>query len=362
MENICLFGAADNDMVFFENSDVLMGKNSKIVSVVSRNSFQDKVKTVGFEDADAEMIASESDTVVVCRSTQCSDSYVASFIEELFDHDVKVINYHCFDNDMTKKLKNDARRISRDYVDLSRKDKVIQGMMGRVSVPVIYVMGLADGTDKLNTELALQKILTERGYKTALITSDSRGDMFGAEVFPFELFDYSRSFAEIAENFSDHFVRFEENNEPDVIIVGIPSDVFSPFCEKDLSLPAYLMNKVCPPDYIVLNVLSDTLENVTPELLDHYIAEDMNKTVDALYVTHYSNSKIKTRSRSYDRAVKAGISRENEHTKCGKLVVHYTDKNRFEHIADDIIRKLTIRRDEMIYVKHDMRASGFNIN
>jgi peptide maturation system protein (TIGR04066 family) len=127
----------------------------------------------------------------------------------------------------------------------------------KIGVPVIFVLGNAERTQKFQIQLVLRQGLEKMGYKVGQVGSKDHCETFGFHSFP--KFMYESGIKE--ENKIIMFNRFiktiEEKENPDLIIIGIPGGVMpinKEFTER-FGILAYLTSQAVKPDATVLSLL-----------------------------------------------------------------------------------------------------------
>lgn len=95
-------------------------------------------------------------------------------------------------------------------------------------VPIISVCGQGKFCGKFQTELLLKKICEENGFKTALLSSNTLGVLFGAFTLPNSIFNPHMTFTEKVFMLNHYIFKLVQTENPDVIIIGVPEGI-APF-------------------------------------------------------------------------------------------------------------------------------------
>lgn len=123
-----------------------------------------------------------------------------------------------------------------------------------ISVPVIFVCGTAEDTDKFELQLRLRREMLKNCYRISQIGTKYYSPVFGFHAVPDFMFSDSES-AERKIIKWNHFVKWiEENEDPDVILIGVPGGVLkeTETMIQEYGLTAYEMSAAVPPDYVYL--------------------------------------------------------------------------------------------------------------
>ncbi|MBU3179107.1 TIGR04066 family peptide maturation system protein [Clostridium estertheticum] len=126
----------------------------------------------------------------------------------------------------------------------------------QIDTPVIFVVGLAERTNKFEIQLNLRKYLKEMGYKVSQVGTRNYCELMGFYSFP--QFMYSKSFTESEKvTLFNHYIKnISIMEKPDVIIIGIPGGtlpVNNKFTNK-FGILAYEISRAVIPDVAVLSI------------------------------------------------------------------------------------------------------------
>lgn len=342
--NICLFGATDKDMFFLKNSQILKSNAYTITIIVSNHTFDScyNYPVISFDKIDINKIASNNDIIIFCESPQCTDAFIFSLLKKLLLYKKKIYNYHVLALNYELELSKLAIEEKCDYHYFGNHKMSLKNLsISSIPIPVIYIMSLFENMEKMNVELALNSILNKRGYKSGVISSNAQGEFFGIASFPFDIFDETHSINEISNNIFHYVNKYSTDNELNVLIIGIPSAIFLPYEDFNISFPLYLLKKICPPDYIILNVLNNTLNNNSIEDIDSLVLDEINKPVDTLFVTSTIDDVVTYENTKPNRSFSITYNPKIYIPNSTKLIVSEINENRYELIADDIESKLS---------------------
>ncbi|MCX7921764.1 MAG: TIGR04066 family peptide maturation system protein [Clostridia bacterium] len=158
----------------------------------------------------------------------------------------------------------------------------------KINVPVIFVLGMAERTQKFEIQLSLRENLINAGYRVSQVGTRHYCEMFGFHSFP--KFMYSCSITESDKIIMfNHFIKHIELTEkPDVVIVGIPGGVI-PFNNKftnNFGILAYEISNAVTPDASILSVLYDDYKEEHFERLSTSIRYKLGLDVDCFNLSN----------------------------------------------------------------------------
>ncbi|WP_034847108.1 TIGR04066 family peptide maturation system protein [Ruminiclostridium josui] len=127
----------------------------------------------------------------------------------------------------------------------------------KVDVPIIFVAGLCEQTNKFEVQLNIRKNLMKMGYKVSQIGTRNYCDLMGFHSFPQFMFEKDFYEWEKVTLFNYYVRKIEIEEEPDVIVIGIPGTTI-PFNEtfpSKFGILAYMVSQAVTPDVTVLTTL-----------------------------------------------------------------------------------------------------------
>ena len=168
----------------------------------------------------------------------------------------KRINKLCKENGVY--FKNYLVKVEKDF------DKIISESIIKISTPIIFVLGVAQKTQKFEIQLALREKFINEGYKVSQIGSRRYSEFLGFHSFPD--FMYNHSIGEINKIvlFNRLIAQIEMEEKPDVIIIGIPGGVMklNNIMTNKFGVFSYEISQAVTPD---VAIFSTFYEDYTPE-------------------------------------------------------------------------------------------------
>lgn len=136
-----------------------------------------------------------------------------------------------------------------------------------IRTPVVFVIGLAERTNKFDIQLSLREGFAALKYRVSQIGTKSYCEAFGFHSFPSFMADTSLTDCERVVMFNRYVKSIELNEKPDVIIIGIPGGVMAinQFITSGFGITAYLVSQAVKPDATVFTTL---YEEYPPEFFN----------------------------------------------------------------------------------------------
>lgn len=123
-----------------------------------------------------------------------------------------------------------------------------------LDTPVIAIGGYGQGMEKLDVELSLTREFRQMGYNPLLIASNPAASLMDEKFIPTFLFDRRLSSDEKIRALNYYVAKLDSDNQPDVIILGIPGAVVNndPANFGDFGVTAFEIGQAIPIDEIVV--------------------------------------------------------------------------------------------------------------
>ena len=94
-----------------------------------------------------------------------------------------------------------------------------------INTPIVAIAGMYYNTNKFDVSLTIGRMFLEKGYKVAQIGSSNYSELFGVHQFPSFMFDPDMDGTMKILLFNRYVKRIEQEESPDIIILGIPGAV-----------------------------------------------------------------------------------------------------------------------------------------
>lgn len=248
-----------------------LASNYDVVGAIAPKGWGIGGRDIGFVDGGTDTGIYVQDTINydkdfdgVLVAAECGEpaleNIIIEFVCDILEHGKEVF----FTSRLTKRLEE----LCEDYpkqvffdVEETVLDNKAEKLFG-ISTPIIMVAGMHELTHKFKIQLEIRQYFQELGYRVSHISSKKYGSVLGAYAFPQFMFD------EIAENTKiyafNHLVRrIEKEEQPDVIIIGVPGELM-PYNEKypsHFGITLYEVMQAVQPDAFILSCLYEKYDD-----------------------------------------------------------------------------------------------------
>ena len=161
----------------------------------------------------------------------------------------EVIEKMCKDKEL--KYKQYQLKEDKSYEEINKE------YLYDINVPVIGVFGISERTGKFNMQLAIREKLVAEGYKVSQVGSRHYCELLGFHSFPKFMMNNTLSESNKVMLFNHYLKKIELDENPDVIIVGIPGGVM-PYSNSYTNRFGILAFEVCNAvsfDFVIMNIL-----------------------------------------------------------------------------------------------------------
>lgn len=191
--------------------------------------------------------------VADCTNVEIEQA-VLIYAEDAINHDKEII----FATEVSDKVKELCSNKPGQITYLIDKQPIIKHRwkLIQINTPVVVIAGLNELTHKFKIQLEVNQYFRRQGYKVSHIGSKQYGGLFGIHSFPdFMYSDLNET--EKIYRFNKFIMDIEKQEQPDVIIVGVPGGIM-PYNEK---FPGYFgitmfeVMQAIRPDVLVMSCL-----------------------------------------------------------------------------------------------------------
>ncbi|QNU67323.1 TIGR04066 family peptide maturation system protein [Ruminiclostridium herbifermentans] len=136
--------------------------------------------------------------------------------------------------------------------DMSNLDSLLE-----ITVPVVFVLGAAERTQKFEIQLSLRENLIEAGYKVSQVGSRHYCEMLGIHSFPDFMYSTCLSETKKIILFNNYIKKIELDEQPDIIVIGIPGGLmpFNKEFNNNFGIFAYEISQAILPDIAIFSTL-----------------------------------------------------------------------------------------------------------
>lgn len=130
------------------------------------------------------------------------------------------------------------------------------GDLEEITAPVVFVGGVSENTGKLEIQLSLRSLLTEKGYKVSQIGSRHYCELLGFHAMPGFMYESGLSDPQKIISFNHYVRNICASEHPDIILIGIPGDItlLDSRFPGNFGATAFLISNAVKPDYFILSV------------------------------------------------------------------------------------------------------------
>lgn len=180
-------------------------------------------------NSDGEALMDECDTVLLLDNyRQCREEKYFEIIREAEQKGKELLLVPQLVSILSKNFQMDKCRLvnNPDFTapEFERLDYLGEKKFV-IEVPVIAVLGMGKNCNKFENQINLYRILREKGYRVAWLSSNSLGALWGGYTLPEFLFDEKLSFKEKVLRFNRFVYKLSLLEQPDVLLIGIPEGI-----------------------------------------------------------------------------------------------------------------------------------------
>lgn len=270
------------------NKEIQYTYNNETKKLTISNDFYSSLEncnTVFFNESSKKYNINELIYPKILKAAESSKNIICSI--ELEDYII----------DKLKKICN-SKNTSFNYM-INNKLKpisIIDTKIYSIDTPIIFVMGLAERTNKFEIQLELRESIKSMGYKISQIGSKNYCELMGFNSFP--QFMYSKSFDESEKIilFNHYIKNIEISEKPDVIIIGVPGGImpYNNVFTNRFGMIAYELSQAVTPDAVILSVLYNDYDPKFFNMLSESCKYKFGYNIDCYNLTNvqYSSESI----------------------------------------------------------------------
>lgn len=219
----------------------------------------DIIKIVNHEDL-ASIIGYEALWIVESNQVLDFQSYILPFLKKTISNITEVIITRRLtpEESYSLRLLCDKCNVKLHFVYDFEHAPDFSLKLLKINTPIVFILGVFENTEKLDTTLYLRNEFIFEGYKVETIISQiNAGSLLGCRSFPSFMFDFSYSDTDKIYMFNRYVKKLEIENNPDIIVIGVPGEIL-PINYKhcgNFGLMPYLVSNAVSPDYAVLTLI-----------------------------------------------------------------------------------------------------------
>ena len=218
-----------------------------------------------------------ADTVLFSESYLSLDfrKMVYPKIEKAVKSNKNIICTLDIEKEICCKLENECRKRDKYFknykndhdIQYKKYEKIKKESIYEISTPVMFIVGMGERTQKFQLQLSVREYIVKMGYKVSQIGTRHYCEMFGFHSFPQFMFGNSMSEVEKIVAFNLYVKKLEIEEQPDLIIIGIPGGLlpFNNMFTNRFGALAYEISRSIRPD---VAILSTFYEDYKPEYFE----------------------------------------------------------------------------------------------
>lgn len=309
--------------------------------MASPKKIKQNVNVVDYCDFDVNRFADNIDLVIVCKSQQCADDYVFESIYGFLKTQKSVVNFHKLPANLEQTLIDFARDQCVEYVPSDsgfKEDYMVCN--DSIDIPVVYVAGMIDDMNQFESIINLNDLFKKNNYRSGFMTFDGYGKMLGGEVLSSGKIDFN-NLQQTYEYLNLTISEYVLKNDLDVLFIEIPAAFFSIYNQNGKNFPLLILNAVCNPDYIIMNVFDNFFQHNTIQDFEEFANPFFGKNVDAYYITPIIEDIVTYEICEPPKSFAVNHSAEIDLVESEKTIITAQMKNRYEVLLYDIEKKLS---------------------
>ena len=203
-----------------------------------------------------EVLKKCSDVILVA----CSESCMPNVHMAIKQQKIIVCTFSTKDGCMEDEIEKECNKKGVYFQNVVREGRRIEqrvdgiSALTEVETPVILICGMSQDTQKFDIQLSLRKKLMERGYSVSQIGTKEYSSMFGFHPFPSFMLHPGDDEEKILR-FNAYVRLIEEEEKPDVILLGIPDGAL-PFDHEytnGFGILTFLVSHAVSVDYAIFS-------------------------------------------------------------------------------------------------------------
>ncbi|MCT4508888.1 MAG: TIGR04066 family peptide maturation system protein [Tepidibacter sp.] len=250
-----------------------------------------------------------------------------------------------------KMIKEFLYNESKNYINYNEEYEHLNDLSLReieeINVPVIFVCGLDEETNKFDIQMNIRKFIIDNQYRVSQIGTKTYSDIFGFHRFPDFMYYTHLSEVDKILRFNQYIKDIEKNENPDVIIIGIPEGInpASEIFNNQFGILCYEVSKAVNPDFAIISLpyfdydlnFFNEIQNIS--FYKYGFMFDYFNISNARF--DYVNSK-QFNKRMYTRVEKEKVNKIVDRLRQKNIpVMNIFEKKYINSINEEIIRSLT---------------------
>jgi peptide maturation system protein (TIGR04066 family) len=249
-------------------------KDFKIMNVISPKGWGYVGKDAGMADGghkmgltvkeDFENALEDCDTVLLADSDNDLDfkKFILPKIATASKKGASIFCARRLDSTQRIEAENCCRENGSSFVCLYGQSSVheqneIKENLMQISVPVVFVLGTGERTDKFEIQLSLREELLKSDYNVSQIGSRAYCELLGFHSMPEFMMDAGLHESKKIAGFNHFIKRIELKEKPDLIVIGIPGGIMAidNNFTNHFGILTFEISQALEPDFVILSSL-----------------------------------------------------------------------------------------------------------
>lgn len=165
-----------------------------------------------------------------------------------------------------------------------------------INTPVVFVVGIAERTNKFELQLALREHFLDEGYRVSQIGTKRYCELLGFHSMPEFMYDPGFPESDRITLFNHYVKSMEKTEKPDVIIIGLSGGTmkFNNQFTNHFGISAYEISQAVTPDAAVCSVLYEEYKPLFFESVIKSLRYKLGFEVDCFNISNYRFDWIRT--------------------------------------------------------------------
>lgn len=219
-------------------------------------------KNTGITIAEGYINELDFDDLLICESPSDFQSVILPQIKLAVERGKNIIFLYDIDEPYREEIGGICAKNNVKYTVVTNREmntsklSEYENEIIRISVPVIFIAGVIENTNKFDVQLGLRNFLLKEGYKVSQIGTKKYCELFGFHTVPKFMFTNQLSESEKIVSFNRVCKSIELQEKPDVFIIGIPGAtmVFNETITNNFGVTAFEMANAVHPDTAIMCV------------------------------------------------------------------------------------------------------------
>ncbi|MDF2941817.1 MAG: peptide maturation system protein family [Herbinix sp.] len=184
------------------------------------------------------------------------DGLLISKVKEAIESEKDIIytrykDKQLYDNVMNMILNSNKQPINWNKVEVKEN---FNDFCYNIKVPIVAILGLEEGVQKFDVQVALWRKFQEWGYHAEAISTRLDSEVIGINSIPQFMFDNGMSESEKIIQYNHYVKQIELTKKPDLFIIGVPGSVmpFDKVNHNNFGIMSFLISMAVPVDYAIL--------------------------------------------------------------------------------------------------------------